>query len=170
MDDGECCRSWALHLPGPRTLPASDLLVGLIKPPLQHPRRWGPERLVEQGGSAKGCHMVRPGMGSMHRCERASEHPLSRKECEGSPRAGHAEGEYVRTWKGWESVKDTHLWKPQRNGYVGTPEGCDLARGADELEPEEGGTCRESERVSPSEGHSPLEAAEGCVATQEKSS
>ena len=27
------------------------------------------------------------------------------------------------------------------NGYVGTPEGCDLTRGADELGPEEGGTC-----------------------------
>jgi len=65
-------------------------------------------------------------------------------------------------------VKDTYL-RPQRNGYVGTPEGCDLARGANELEPEEGGTCRERKRVSPSEGHSPLEAAEGCVATQEKS-
>lgn len=42
-------------------------------------------------------------------------------------------------------------------------------RDADELEPEEGGTCRERERVSPSEGHSPLEATKGCVATQEKS-
>ena len=65
-------------------------------------------------------------------------------------------------------MKDTYL-RPQRNGYVGTLEGCDLARGADELEPEEEGTCRERKRVSPSEGHSPLEAAKGCVVTQEKS-
>jgi len=65
-------------------------------------------------------------------------------------------------------VKDTHL-RLQRNRYVRTPEGCNLARGANKLEPEEGGTCRERERVSPSEGHSPLEATERCVVTQEKS-
>ena len=159
-DEGERCRSWALHLPWPRALPASDLLAGLRKPPLQHPRRWGPGRMVEQGGSAKGHRMARPGMGSTHHRERASECPLSRKESEGPPRARHAEGEYVRTRKGCDPVKDTHLWRPQRNRYIGTPEGCDLARGAEELGPEEGGTCRERERVRASEGHSPLEAAE----------
>jgi len=62
------------------------------------------------------------------------------------------------------------------NGYVGTPEGCDLARGADELGPEEGGTCGGKGKVRPTEGHSLLEAREEArperrrdVATQGKS-
>jgi len=38
-------------------------------------------------------------------------------------------------------VKGTHLWKLQMNGYIGIPEGCNLARGANKLGPEEGGTC-----------------------------
>jgi len=47
------------------------------------------------------------------RCrKRASECPLSRKECEGPPRAGLAEGGYVRTWEGCGPVKGTHLWRP----------------------------------------------------------
>ena len=35
-------RSWALHLPWPREPPASSLLVGLRKPPLQNPKHWNP--------------------------------------------------------------------------------------------------------------------------------
>jgi hypothetical protein len=31
-NEGERCRSWALHLPWPRAFLASNLLVGLIKP------------------------------------------------------------------------------------------------------------------------------------------
>ena len=53
MDEGERCQVRALHLPWPRALSASDLLAGLIKPPLQHPRRWGPGRMAEQGGECE---------------------------------------------------------------------------------------------------------------------
>jgi len=52
-DEGERCQSRALHFPWPRALPASDLLAVLIKPPLQHPRRWGPGRMAEQGGQVR---------------------------------------------------------------------------------------------------------------------
>jgi len=37
-------------MPWPRALLALGLLAGLIKPPLQHPRRWGLGRMAEQGG------------------------------------------------------------------------------------------------------------------------
>jgi len=49
-DEGEHSQSCTLHLPWPRALPASGLLVGLIKPPLRYPRHWGPGRMVEQEG------------------------------------------------------------------------------------------------------------------------
>jgi hypothetical protein len=42
-DEAERCWSWELHLPWLKALLASGLLTGLIKPPLQHPRRWGTE-------------------------------------------------------------------------------------------------------------------------------
>jgi len=139
-DEGRRCWLRALHLPWPRALPVSDLLAGLIKPPLQRLRRWGPERMAERGGGVRKASAWQ-GLAWDRRRERASECPLSRRECEGTPRAGPAEGGYIRTRKGCSPVKGTHLWKPQMNGYVGTPEGCDLARGANKLGPEEGGTC-----------------------------
>jgi len=65
-DEGDRCRPWALRLPWPRALLASGLLAGLIKPLLQHLRRWGPGRIAEKarerGGGSKGHCMVRPGV------------------------------------------------------------------------------------------------------------
>ena len=90
-------------------------------------------------------------------------------ECEGPARAGPTEGGYVRTRKGHDPMKGTHRRGPQRTGNIGTPEGCDLAMCADRLGPEEGGTCWEGRVVGPSEGHSPLEAAEGIRRDREKS-
>ena len=37
-------------------------------------------------------------------------------------------------------MKGTHRWSLQKKGCLGTPGGCDLARGAYKLGPEEGGT------------------------------
>jgi len=51
--EGECCLSWALHLPLPRTLPASGLVAGLTKPPLQHPRCSSLGHMAEQGEQAR---------------------------------------------------------------------------------------------------------------------
>ena len=57
-------------------LPASGLLAGLIKPPLQHPRRWGLEPMAEK---KKGGEVERPShgkawhMGPTYRGDRASE-------------------------------------------------------------------------------------------------
>jgi len=52
-------------------------------------------------------------------------------------------------------MKGTHLWRPQRKGYVGTREEGDLAWGTHELGP------ADRERMRPSERPSPLETAEG---------
>jgi len=43
-----------LHLPWPRALPVSSLLVGLRKPPLHDSRCWSPGHRVGQGAAAKG--------------------------------------------------------------------------------------------------------------------
>jgi len=53
-----------------KALPASSLLVGLIKPPLQHLRRWGP---AEKGGVERPPHGEAWCMGPTHRSERATE-------------------------------------------------------------------------------------------------
>ena len=83
--------------------------------------------------------MVRHGMRSKHPREREGECPLSRKECEGPPRAGSAEGGDVRTRKGHDPMKGIHRWRPQRKRYVGTLEGCDLARCANNRGPKREG-------------------------------
>jgi len=49
---------------------ASSLLAGLIKPPLQHLRRWGP---AEKGGVERPPHGEARCMGPTHRSERATE-------------------------------------------------------------------------------------------------
>jgi len=51
-------------------LPVSSLLAGLIKPPLQHLRRWGPE---EKGGVERPPHGEAWCMGPTHCSERATE-------------------------------------------------------------------------------------------------
>lgn len=48
---------------------------------LQHLRRRGPGQMAEQGGHLRKA-TAWPGMGSMHRHERASKRSLSRKECD----------------------------------------------------------------------------------------
>ena len=50
-----------------KALLASSLLAGLIKPPLQHLRHWGP---AEKGGGLKGHRMVRPGAWGRHTAAR----------------------------------------------------------------------------------------------------
>jgi len=50
LDEGEGALPVVGTTPAmPRALPVSGLLVGLIKPPLQHPRCWGLGCMVEQG-------------------------------------------------------------------------------------------------------------------------
>jgi len=51
-------------------------------------------------------------------------------------------------------LKVTHLWRPQRKGYVVARGKSDLARGADELGRAERGTCQERERERKNKGHS----------------
>ena len=67
--------------------------------------------------------------------------PVESERMQGPPQAGPAEGKYVRTWEGCNLVEGTHCWSLQKKGYLGTPGGCDLVRGANKLGPEEGGTC-----------------------------
>ena len=47
-------RLWAPHLPWPRAVPASSVLAGLKKPPLQSSRHWSPGHMARQGTGAKG--------------------------------------------------------------------------------------------------------------------
>jgi len=75
----------------------------------------GPMALGGAGGVRKASHMARPNMGLTDCCES----PLSQKECEGRPRAGPAEGGYIRTWKGHDPMKGTHLWRRRGNDASG---------------------------------------------------
>ena len=82
--------------------------------------------------------------GPCHRCERASECPLIRKE---RMRPGKAPTSWARRGRICQDTErmrpsEGHLPLETMKGYVGTPEVFHLARGADELGPEEGGTCR----------------------------
>ena len=61
---------------------------GADKATVAAPEALGPGADGRAGrAGAKGHRMARPGMGSTHCCERASEHSLSRKKCD--PRKGH---------------------------------------------------------------------------------
>jgi len=77
-----------------------------------------------------------------HRCERANECPLIRKDRtrprKGHSQAGAAEGGYVRSWKGCNPGKGTHLWRPQRKDTSGHRE-----RATSRGEPTSGGPQRE---------------------------
>jgi len=75
----------------------------------------------------------------------------------GNRRVGARREGLVRT-KECNQVKGTHLWRPQRKGYVEIQEECEHARGTDELGPTD---HQDREGVQPSKQHSPLEAAEG---------
>ena len=69
------------------------------------------------------------------RCER----PLQGGAWHGvetSPREGEREG-YVRTWKKSDQVRGTHLWRPQRKGYV-----KERTWNEGELMGEQAGDCR----------------------------
>jgi len=107
---------------------------GADKATVAAPEALGPRAYGGVGGAgAKGHRMAKPGMGSTHRCERASERSLSRKECDRGAltRWGPQEEGPVRTRKECDRVKGTHLWRPQRKGYVAT---SNLARSTDALE------------------------------------
>jgi len=62
-----------------RALPASGLLVGLIKPLLQHLRHWGPGHMAEQGVQVQQATAWQGLAYGRQRHKKASECLLSRK-------------------------------------------------------------------------------------------
>ena len=140
-DEGERRRSWALRLPRPREPPASGLLAGLRKPPLQHPRRWSARHMARQAG-AKGHHKPRRCMGLAYGTtaaragERVSEHSLSRKEpalARGTHELGAAEG---WTCQDMERTRQSEGRSPlgtTEGGYARTREESGRVRGTHEL-------------------------------------
>ena len=132
-----------------KALLASGLLAGLIKPPLQHARCWGPGPMAEEkkrGRCKRPSHGKAWHMGPIHHSDRESKHEVRKNmTLQGVPTRWGPQREGARgTCQDMERMQlgGTHLWRPQRKGCLGTWEECNLARGVYKLGPAGGGHVR----------------------------